>query len=364
MADTQKQRTRQDKLEIFRSCFTGLNKVYGTYNPRTGRAYQVKELVIDQVFIRHLTGKKPYGVYLLVKDRVKALAVDFDEGDLTPPMEFLAAAKNYGIATYIESSKSKGFHVWMFFERNGVLAEKARLVTQCILEEIGKPDTEIFPKQDRLETDVQYGNFINAPLFGALVPKGKTVFLDETNPIHPYRDQWELLENVGRIPESLLEEIIEINDLHRTVKNPLHPKHQPKPLGTYSSFGLPPCAQRMLVEGVTDYQRVACFRLAVQLKKTGLPEDITVAALAAWATKNQPNVEKRIITEQEIVHQTRCAYTKNYRACGCSDPVVSIFCHTGCPVHVSHRPRSVPGKQPNNRFHKDTVRPGNPAKDS
>jgi hypothetical protein len=31
---------------------------------------------------------------------------------------------------------------------------------------------------------------------------------------------------------------------------------------------LAPCAQRMLAEGVTDMQRNACFRLAVQLEKS------------------------------------------------------------------------------------------------
>jgi len=120
----------------------------------------------------------------------------------------------------------------------------------------------------------------------------------------------------------------------------------------------------MLAEGVTEYQRVACFRLAVQLKKAGLPEDIAVATLSAWAVKNRPNGEKQIITEQEIVKQTRCAYAKNYRNCGCEDPAVSRFCHTGCPVHVSNRPRSVPGRWANTTFHKDTVHPGNPLRGS
>jgi len=350
--------TTHERLAIYRSCFTGLNTVYGSYDPRTGRAYQVKETVTDQVLIRHLTGKQPYGLYLLVEDRVKALAVDFDEDDLTPPMEFLASAKNYSIATYIEVSKSKGFHVWMFFEGNGVRADKARLVTQCILDEIGKPNTEIFPKQDRLEAGTQYGNFINAPLFGALVPKGRTVFLDEMNPIHPYRDQWTLLKNVRRVSEALLDEIIEINEFCRNNKTPAKP-HKPEPVHMFSSFGLPPCAQKMLAEGVADYQRVSCFRLAVQLKKAGIPEDIAMTALKAWAMKNRPNEEKQIITGQEVVQQTRCAYAKNYRTCGCSDPAVSRYCHPGCPIHVSNRPRSVPAKHVGSAVIE--ISPGKPA---
>ena len=282
--------------------------------------------------------------------------MDFDEGDLTPPMEFLATAKNYGIATYIESSKSKGFHVWMFFEGDGVLAEKARLVTQCILDDIGKSDTEIFPKQDRLEADTQYGNFINAPLFGALVPKGRTVFLDETNPLRAYPDQWELLENVERIPESHLDEIIDINDLARSPDDKSNHRSSSALPHRRSSFALPPCARRMLAEGVCEFQRVACFRLAVQLRKAGLPKDIAVAGLSSWAAKNRPKNNKRVISEAEIIEQTTWAYSKDYRGCGCEDPAVKPFCHPECSL----KRRFLPKRQFRSRYrhpHSNRVRP-------
>jgi hypothetical protein len=59
-----------------------------------------------------------------------------------------------------------------------VKASKARLVIKSILEEIECPETEIFPKQDSLQNGNSFGNYINAPLFGTLVPKNKTVFVD------------------------------------------------------------------------------------------------------------------------------------------------------------------------------------------
>ena len=79
----------------------------------------------------------------------------------------------------------------LFFEEGGVIASKARRVARQILIEIEKPNTEIFPKQDKLDTRTQYGNFINAPLFGKLVPEGRTVFLAEANPQKPCPDQIE-----------------------------------------------------------------------------------------------------------------------------------------------------------------------------
>ena len=62
MDDSRTPRTTQEKLAIFRACFSGLTHVYGTYNPLTGQVRQVKEPVTDQVILRHLKGLQPYGV--------------------------------------------------------------------------------------------------------------------------------------------------------------------------------------------------------------------------------------------------------------------------------------------------------------
>ncbi|MBL7223994.1 MAG: hypothetical protein ISS72_09075, partial [Candidatus Brocadiae bacterium] len=259
-------RSTQQKLSIFRSCFAGLRNVYGTYDPATGQVRQVKEPVTDRVILCHLQGRRPYGVYLLDGDRTRALSIDFDDHHLNPPMELLATARNYGVATYIEVSKSKGYHVWMFFGERGVLAAKARRLAQLLLDDIGMPETEVFPKHDRLDDRAQYGNFINAPLFGALVPKGRTVFLNDRDFARPHRDQWALLEGVKRVTASDLDDILETEGLTQLDTSRAQ-RDRKTALGLLSTFGLPPCAQRMLGNGVTDYQRTACFRLAIHFKK-------------------------------------------------------------------------------------------------
>ena len=118
-----------------------------------------------------MQGKRPYGVYLLVKDKIRAITSDFDIENPLIPMEFFSAAKHYRLDAYIERSKSKGYHVWIFFEKGGILAQKARLIVRHILEEIEYPDTETFPKQDTLIGNRRFGNFINAPLFFGFVIK-------------------------------------------------------------------------------------------------------------------------------------------------------------------------------------------------
>jgi len=322
-------RNTSDKIDIYRSFFSGLTNVYGTYDPETGRAYQAKERVSKNVFLNHLMGRKPYGVYLLVKDRTSAVVADFDTEDRFAVMDFISRAKHYGISAYVERSKSKGYHAWIFFEIGLVFALKARLVAHYILEEIDRPDTEVFPKQNCLDTDVHYGNYINAPLFGALVPLGKTVFVDPATFI-PFPDQWALLESAQRVTEQALDEIIELNDLSPTVPfRKTAPKSGNKPLRSYA---LPPCAQKILDKGVFRYQRVSCFRLAVHFKRLGLPYDIAIAGLKSWALKNQPKSGRQVIRETEILTQASDAYNKSYTGYGCQTPAIMPFCDNDCFV--------------------------------
>ena len=332
-------RTTSQKIRIYKNLFTGLKHVYGTYDIKTDKVRQVKKLVTDEVILAHLKGQQSYGVYLLTGDQTKALAVDFDQDQLALPVSFLEAAREQDLPTYIERSKSKGYHVWMFFE-SPVLAYKARRVVQSILTDMGQSQTEIFPKQDALAEGVLYGNFINAPLFGALVPKGRTVFVDPEDPSRMYPDQWKLLDNLHRISEDKLNVIIKGEDLDQQntpiinaefeVCNEIDSDTLP--------FGLPACIRRILAEGVDSNQRVACFRVAVQLKRNGMPYDLAMVVLNAWAKKNRPQNGKRIITEKEIAYQAKCAYENTYRSVGCEDPAIAAYCDPHCRLY-SHRAR-------------------------
>jgi hypothetical protein len=288
----------------------------------------VKAPLTDKVLLDHLTGRQPYGVYLLVKDRIRALAVDFDSENRLAVVEFVNRASRDGISASVERSKSKGYHAWIFFEEQGVLARKARLVANYLFNEIGEPAIEIFPKQDALVANTPHGNFINAPLFGPLVNQGKTVFLDLMS-FTPYPDQWDVLESVHRVRESDLDRIIEINNLSAkpTYKNLGQPTDKDN-----SRHSLPICAQKMLRDGVSQYQRLSCFRLATHFKRLGLPYDMAVAALKTWALKNRPTNGKGIIRDPEIVSQTSYAYDKSYVGYGCNDASLKPFCEPSCPV--------------------------------
>ena len=327
-------RTDREKLALFRACFTGLPDVFGTYDPESGQVRQVKQPVTDEVLRKHLRGCQPYGVYLLVADRTRAIVVDFDEEDTEKPLQFVRQAGHYGIRAYLERSKRKGWHAWMFMELPGVAAAKARLVGKAILDDIGASATEIFPKQDALGEGARYGNFINAPLFGLAVRMGRTVFVDPDAAFKPYPNQWDVLAQVQRVNESLLDEIFEINELGKEQARPDPAARKSVPTNSFN--GLLPCARKMIAEGVTQYQRVSCFRLAIQLKKVGLPLGSTIAVLLDWAGRNRPVGGKPVICEAKVKEQAEWAYRRNYRSCGCEDPAISPYCDPSCPLK---RPR-------------------------
>ncbi len=328
MSGMSKQLKMNEKVALFGRRFSGLRNVYGTYDPKTMRCCVIKQPVTNKVLIHHLKGTRPYGVFLLMDDRIRAIAADFDRLDPDPVAQFVHRAQHYQIPAYVEVSKSKGFHVWIFFDERGVPAAKARMVIHHILQEIDCSDVEVFPKQDRLNSANQYGNFINAPLFGQLVPQGKTVFVDSGDAFRPYPDQWAFLEKIQSVPEFLLDETIEINDL-----KPLQDALKVDDIDERKSFTLPPCAREILNQGVCENQRVACFRLAVHLKRIGFPFDIAMVVLKVWAMKNRPVNGKQRITDREIKSQAKWAYEKEYRGYGCEEPVIKSFCSNECPLY-------------------------------
>jgi hypothetical protein len=88
-------------------------------------------------------------------------AVDLDEPnfELARQMQTLIPG-----ASWLERSRSGNAHVWVFFEQPAP-AWAVRAVLRGATQAVGRPDVEVFPKQDRLREGM-VGNYINLPLFG------------------------------------------------------------------------------------------------------------------------------------------------------------------------------------------------------
>lgn len=328
-----KQLSNKEKIRLFFSLFNGLKNVYGTYSIKSGKHWQIKGKVKEKVIENHLTGKQPYGFYPLIGDKTTVGIADFDDLDPRPPIEFIKRAQHYGLSAYLEKSKSKGYHVWLFFPEDGVNASKLRIVIKFILNEINASDTEVFPKQDSITNNDSYGNFINAPLFGMLTPKGKTVFVHTNFKLIPYQNQWEFLQSVQKNSEEKLDRMISDNELKKEITE----SKKSTVVNSNYNFGLPICAQKILSDGVSFDQRIACFRLALNLKRIGFPQDIALAALMNWRFKNKPANGKRTITKAEIIEQTKWAYSKEYKGYGCNEVIISTYCDSNCSLYKYRR---------------------------
>lgn len=319
-----------DQLRVFGSLFVGRRDVYGTYNLSNKRVWQVKEPVTEDVLTAHLNGVRPCGIYPLVRDTIRMAAVDFDVDDQTLPAGFVSRLCDLGLPAYLERSKSKGHHVWLFFDAPGARARVVRTVLRGVLEDMRQPQVEIFPKQDVVGEGTAYGNFINLPLFGGLVAERRAVFLNSGFQPHP--DQWAFLAGITRIDGVQIDRIAQ-KWQSKTDEGDDAVGRKGNAGSVHVTHALRPCAQRMLTEGVTVNQRLACFRLACQLRKAGLPHKYALAILNLWSQRNRPTSGKAIISADEIAYQTRCAYQgRLYSSCGCCDASVMPFCSLDCPI--------------------------------
>jgi len=238
--------SNQKNIRLFFSLFHGLKNAYGTYSTQSGKHWQIKGEVTEKVIENHLTGKQPYGFYPLTGDKTTVGIADFDNLDPRPPIEFIKRAEHYGLSAYLEKSKSKGYHVWLFFPEDGVNARKVRIVMKFIQNEINSPNTEVFPKQDSITNNGAYGNFINAPIFCKHAPNGKTIFVHPNFKLRPYGDQWEFLKSIKRNSEDNLDSIINENELNIPKIDVDINQEISLAESSKKNFGLPICARKIL----------------------------------------------------------------------------------------------------------------------
>jgi hypothetical protein len=130
--------------------------------PEEPRGYFVKTSpVTDAVLRSHFLGELTAGFYALAPDNsVRWICLDADSADglerLRDAWKALEAQK---ISAYLEKSR-RGGHLWIFFE--DVSAQPAR---RLILGSVPRLEgVEVFPKQDRLDQDTQYGSLVRGPL--------------------------------------------------------------------------------------------------------------------------------------------------------------------------------------------------------
>ena len=155
---------QEQVVGMFTSLFRGRGDVYGHEEGRC-----VKEPLTHEVFKRHLEGIQAIGVYPMVPiNNVQHVAwgcSDIDIEDLAGARKIQSALAVVNVTAFVERSRSKGYHVWVFAE-NVVPASDMRRMLLCAHQVAEYPAREVNPKQETLATG-QYGNYVRLPYFNA-----------------------------------------------------------------------------------------------------------------------------------------------------------------------------------------------------
>lgn len=156
--------TASDTLTGFAKLFRGRTDVYGHEEGRC-----VKQALTPDVLQRHLQGTEAIGVYPMVPYRGDFYVVwgcsDIDVEDLAAARNIQQALQAAGVHAWVERSRSKGYHVWVFAE-SPVTAAAMRRMLLCAHQVADYPAREVNPKQETLTAN-KYGNYVRLPYYNA-----------------------------------------------------------------------------------------------------------------------------------------------------------------------------------------------------
>jgi len=305
-------------LQVFRSLFVARPDAHAIW--RGDQPVALREPLTDDVLAAHLAGEYRVGTYLIIGGkRTPFLVFDVDADSRRIVRKIAKRLRKTHVRAYVERSKSKGYHIWIFFDKP-VRAAQARAFAKFVLRGLENEKIEIFPKQDQVTED-SLGNCIWLPLFGLDIERKRTVFLDHD--MKPVRKQWRFLRHIERAPKKRIQQICKELPPPSIKAFPRLPKFEGK-----SGLNLPTCAQTILFQGVADgHRNVALFTLAKHLRNTGIERDRVQNLVSGANEQCQPPLE-----DCEVASIIGSVFKGGYTSLGCEDPFVASLCGERCPV--------------------------------
>lgn len=330
-------------LDRYRSLFIHRSDVFAAQQP-SGAYFPVQREFDDVDLDEHLAGLASYGTYVVCPgvNTIKYLVFDLDIHDglarvtlcsLVEKMVRLNMSHDdYARPLLLESSGSKGWHVWLFFDEP-VPAEKARRwVAADFLpqwQEAARADgwpegLEVFPKQDTV-SEGGYGNLVKLPLGVHAVSGKKSSF-------HPYEGWPVEISGVVPFPAALVPDC----------RPPAQPERsRSRPSGRRGSTSNGPatpfaCVDTIMRDGVgSGYRNNAMFHLALYLYGHGIDDDLAQEICLRANENFDPPFEER-----EVERIIKSAYTGRYEATGCGKDFLADICPGPCwsGKHVDWKP--------------------------
>ena len=140
-------------VDVFQSLFLpGRTDCYAKM--KGTRAISIKEPLTTDVLQQHLTGTERIALYPLTSEGKTWLGLlDLDSG-VTPVLDLVVLAKKWGALLAVERSKSKGYHLWLFFSEVSLAIEALTVADLFVsfLQDSGS-DEEHPPKPEEPEVE-------------------------------------------------------------------------------------------------------------------------------------------------------------------------------------------------------------------
>lgn len=142
--------------ERFAELFAGRTDAHGVGGDRPHVAHTAPD------WLGHLEGSQPIGIFPLLPDRrVWWGCIDIDEDDIGLAANAWNVLKAQGLTSWVERSRSKGYHIWVFASEStpAAIMRQALLVPSQVLDD-ERLSAEVNPKNP----DAQgLGNWVRLP---------------------------------------------------------------------------------------------------------------------------------------------------------------------------------------------------------
>ena len=156
----------------FLEIFSGLDRAHGEYTitgqkgaKAIGKAITKQSPVTEKLWADHLNGRVGIGIVPIRDDNTCVFgAIDIDCYENFDPVVVSNTVEENKWPLVVCRSKSGGAHVFLFTSEP-VPAILIRSKLKAFAMALGHPKAEIFPKQDRLFSKDDTGNWINMPYF-------------------------------------------------------------------------------------------------------------------------------------------------------------------------------------------------------
>ena len=215
--------SKQQKLSIFKTLFFSSNRYYAqfwqneqgnksTFYPASktfrGNDYL---FITDEVIETHLRGDKKIAAYPIIKQRFcRYITVDIaNHRALEDAKNINEILKSFFLHAYFEKTFD-GIRLWLFFEEPALIQDALFLV-KTLLSKTTVHIRSIIPNSELFDNSL--GFFIPLPLFLKERRQNFSVFIDIDSGV-PYKEQWEVLDNVQKVSLKQLRSLILENNNH------------------------------------------------------------------------------------------------------------------------------------------------------